>query len=508
MSSLARVTSVRNSTLAHLFNILQATHGKTQSLESTGVAHATPLVSSELELLDDLVSAPMANAPRSYVRIALSGNRQRLLPTSPFALSARSYHTTAHRALSFGRQERLFDSLGSLQSRRSLFNWLTKREANAAEELADRYPLDVNRQVEAYRLLLKVDPVRVVERYESKAFASNQECTLYYLSALQDMDRLDRILPFLSNRKNPNQSEDGFANANATPASPARRAPSGSKGHKAASTSFSLPSIFRKVSVGSKDRPLHVKTLNNDSASKKLMSILWNVALIGGVIYFLFNSNNQKFAGISLKVHQFFKKDAENVVTFHDVQGCDEAKNELQEIVAFLKNPEKFSQLGAKLPKGVLLVGPPGTGKTLLAKAVAGEAGVPFIYASGSEFDELFVGIGSLRIRQMFESAKEQAPSIIFIDEIDAIGSKRNPRDPQHARMSLNQLLVELDGFAETKGVIVIAATNFPESLDKALLRPGRFDRHIHVPLPDIRGRTQILKLYMESVPKAEGVSR
>lgn len=152
---------------------------------------------------------------------------------------------------------------------------------------------------------------------------------------------------------------------------------------------------------------------------------------------------------LAAKVHKLFKKNGMGggkMHTFDDVQGCDEAKEELQQVVEFLRNPAKFTKLGAKMPKGVLLVGPPGTGKTLLAKAVAGEADVPFIYASGSEFDEMFVGIGSMRIRQMFQSAKEQAPAIIFIDEIDAVGSKRNARDPQHSRMSLNQLLIELDG--------------------------------------------------------------
>jgi ATP-dependent metalloprotease len=209
------------------------------------------------------------------------------------------------------------------------------------------------------------------------------------------------------------------------------------------------------------------------------------------------------------KVHKFFKKNQTSggkVYTFDDVEGCDEAKEELKQVVEFLKNPLKFTKLGAKMPKGVLLVGPPGTGKTLLAKAVAGEAEVPFIYASGSEFDEMFVGIGSMRIRQMFQSAKEQAPAIIFIDEIDAVGSKRNARDPQHSRMSLNQLLIELDGFSESTGVVVIAATNFPETLDKALLRPGRFDKHVHVPLPDVTGRRKILNLFTRDIKLAKDV--
>jgi ATP-dependent metalloprotease len=209
------------------------------------------------------------------------------------------------------------------------------------------------------------------------------------------------------------------------------------------------------------------------------------------------------------KVHKLFKKNQTSggkVYTFDDVEGCDEAKDELKQVVEFLKNPLKFTKLGAKMPKGVLLVGPPGTGKTLLAKAVAGEAEVPFIYASGSEFDEMFVGIGSMRIRQMFQSAKEQAPAIIFIDEIDAVGSKRNARDPQHSRMSLNQLLIELDGFSESTGVVVIAATNFPETLDKALLRPGRFDKHVHVPLPDVTGRRKILNLFTSEIKLAKDV--
>lgn len=271
--------------------------------------------------------------------------------------------------------------------------------------------------------------------------------------------------------------------------------------------------------IGTKDFPIHVTTTASSGSSygAKYFTRVMNAALVIGVLYTLFMMNEQKIGGVSrnfpflnflVKVHKMFNKVTEDSVkTFEDVQGCDEAKHELEEIVQFLKNPDKFNKLGAKMPKGVLLVGPPGTGKTLLAKAVAGEAGVPFIYASGSEFDELFVGIGSMRIRQMFENAKQNAPSIIFIDEIDAIGSKRNPRDPQHSRMSLNQLLVELDGFSDATGVIVIAATNFPESLDKALLRPGRFDRHVTVPLPDVRGRKQILTHYLGNVPIDMGVN-
>jgi len=194
------------------------------------------------------------------------------------------------------------------------------------------------------------------------------------------------------------------------------------------------------------------------------------------------------------------------VKTFGDVKGCDEAKEELQEIVEYLKNPSKFTRLGGKLPKGILLTGLPGTGKTLLAKAVAGEAGVPFFYRSGSEFEEMFVGVGARRVRSLFAAAKKKSPCIIFIDEIDAVGGNRKSWGEHHNKKTLNQLLVEMDGFEENKGIIVIAATNLPETLDKALTRPGRFDRTVHVPLPDISGRKQILDLYLKNVPVAQDV--
>ncbi len=196
-------------------------------------------------------------------------------------------------------------------------------------------------------------------------------------------------------------------------------------------------------------------------------------------------------------------------VTFADVAGCEEAKEEVKELVDFLRDPGKFQKLGGKIPQGVLLVGPPGTGKTLLAKAVAGEAKVPFFTISGSDFVEMFVGVGASRVRDMFEQAKKQAPCIIFIDEIDAVGRHRGAGlggGHDEREQTLNQLLVEMDGFQGNEGVIVVAATNRPDVLDPALLRPGRFDRQVIVGLPDVRGREQILKVHMRRVPLADDV--
>ncbi len=191
-------------------------------------------------------------------------------------------------------------------------------------------------------------------------------------------------------------------------------------------------------------------------------------------------------------------------VTFDDVAGIDEAKDELEEIVEFLRNPQKFSRLGGKIPKGALLVGPPGTGKTLLARAIAGEAGVPFFTISGSDFVEMFVGVGASRVRDMFEQAKKNAPCIVFIDEIDAVGRSRGVGyggGNDEREQTLNQLLVEMDGFEANEGIIIVAATNRPDVLDPALLRPGRFDRQVQVPNPDIKGREKILRVHARKVP-------
>ncbi|MFZ7101370.1 MAG: ATP-dependent zinc metalloprotease FtsH [Peptococcaceae bacterium] len=242
-----------------------------------------------------------------------------------------------------------------------------------------------------------------------------------------------------------------------------------------------------------------------------VLSTLLPVLLLIAVFFFMM----QQTQGGGSRVMQFGKSrarlhnDEKTRVTFADVAGADEVKEELEEVVEFLKYPKKFTELGAKIPKGVLLFGPPGTGKTLLARAVAGEAGVPFFSISGSDFVEMFVGVGASRVRDLFEQAKKNAPCIVFVDEIDAVGRQRGAGlggGHDEREQTLNQLLVEMDGFNINEGIIIIAATNRPDILDPALLRPGRFDRQITVDRPDVRGREEILKVHVRGKPLSENV--
>jgi cell division protease FtsH len=234
--------------------------------------------------------------------------------------------------------------------------------------------------------------------------------------------------------------------------------------------------------------------------------MLLPILFIGGLIFFMLRSaqgtNNQALSFGKSRARMFLGN--KTVVTFQDVAGVDEAKQELQEVVEFLKYPEKFNQLGARIPRGVLLVGPPGTGKTLLARAVAGEAGVPFFSISGSEFVEMFVGVGASRVRDLFDQAKRNSPCIVFVDEIDAVGRQRGAGlggSHDEREQTLNQILVEMDGFDTNTNVIVVAATNRPDVLDPALLRPGRFDRQVILDRPDMRGRLEILKVHAKGKP-------
>lgn len=248
------------------------------------------------------------------------------------------------------------------------------------------------------------------------------------------------------------------------------------------------------------------------SAFSILLSWFPMLLLIGVWIFFMRQMNGKGGGGAMGfgKSRARLLTEKHGKVTFEDVAGIEEAKQELEEVVEFLKDPQKFQRLGGKIPKGALLVGPPGTGKTLTARAVAGEAEVPFFTISGSDFVEMFVGVGASRVRDMFEQAKKNAPCIIFIDEIDAVGRHRGAGlggGNDEREQTLNQLLVEMDGFEANEGVILIAATNRPDVLDPALLRPGRFDRQIVVPLPDVKGREKILDVHMKKVPLAQNVS-
>jgi len=242
------------------------------------------------------------------------------------------------------------------------------------------------------------------------------------------------------------------------------------------------------------------------------VSVVLPLVVIGGFIYFMMRqaqgTNNQALSFGKSRARMFLGN--KTVVTFNDVAGVDEAKTELQEVVEFLKYPEKFNTLGARIPRGVLLVGPPGTGKTLMARAVAGEAGVPFFSISGSEFVEMFVGVGASRVRDLFDQAKRNSPCIVFVDEIDAVGRQRGAGlggSHDEREQTLNQILVEMDGFDTNTGVIVVAATNRPDVLDPALLRPGRFDRQVILDRPDMKGRVAILKVHIKGKPLDKSIS-
>ncbi|MGB6015603.1 MAG: ATP-dependent zinc metalloprotease FtsH2, partial [Nodosilinea sp.] len=253
---------------------------------------------------------------------------------------------------------------------------------------------------------------------------------------------------------------------------------------------------------------------NDGALVGALGNLLFPLLLIGG-LFFLFRRSSGGMGGPGQamnfgKSKARFMMEAKTGIMFDDVAGIDEAKEELEEVVTFLKKPERFTAIGARIPKGVLLVGPPGTGKTLLAKAISGEAGVPFFSISGSEFVEMFVGVGASRVRDLFKKAKENAPCIIFIDEIDAVGRQRGAGiggGNDEREQTLNQLLTEMDGFEGNTGIIIIAATNRADVLDSALLRPGRFDRQVMVDPPDVKGRVEILEVHARNKKLAEDIS-
>ncbi|KJZ80466.1 hypothetical protein HIM_00316 [Hirsutella minnesotensis 3608] len=422
-----------------------------------------------------------------------SFSQARASPVSPF-LTRSAFSTTS----SIWQKSSIAHSrngvvVPGLQRRhfQTSFNGISRNQLAIVEQSANRNPGNASMQNAFYQLLLRANlPAIVIARYRLGRYATNAATEDAYKKALA-------LHSAAGNAPIPRGvGSDVWHNPQTTfgTASPAAFG----------TASPAAPSYVTGAASGKAD-PLHVVV----QEAPRLLIFRW-------VKFFAFFA---VFVYLSLAAVTIFidymssytrrgpggKNDSEvkaekQTTRFSDVHGCDEAKEELQEVVDFLRNPEKFSDLGAKLPKGVLLVGPPGTGKTLLARAVAGEAGVSFFYMSGSEFDEVFVGVGAKRVRDLFAAAKAKSPAIIFIDELDAVGGKRNPRDQAHSKQTLNQLLTELDGFDQDAQIVIMGATNLPKLLDKALTRPGRFDRHINVELPDVRGRLAILKHHASKI--------
>lgn len=385
-------------------------------------------------------------------------------------------------------------------------NWSVWQEKRKLEHLlrqADAYPKDNFKQSALYAELNKHSPETVIKRFEERKHATDAHCVVEYLRALLMTNAISEYLP---------ESRSGKSGTLPTLLQELKKRAGG------LDEPFTTPGMTDK-------HPLHVVMVDaKGSKSMRFVQELISTCLFMiffSVMWVMFAAFLRKYvssmggmgpsAGISTSTAYAPKEYSKetlpekNTKTFKDVKGCNEAKEELEEIVEYLKDPAKFTRLGGKLPKGVLLTGPPGTGKTLLAKAIAGEAGVPFFYRAGSEFEEMFVGVGARRVRALFQAAKKKAPCIVFIDEIDAVGSTRKQWEG-HTKKTLHQLLVEMDGFEANEGIIVVAATNLPEILDPALTRPGRFDRHVVVTNPDVRGRQEILELYLHNKPVAEDV--
>jgi len=389
----------------------------------------------------------------------------------------------------FLQQRSIFGSSWGASSNRNMLAHL--------EQLANNNPGSATAQNAFYSALLRSNmPEILVERYNTGRFATNSACDNVFKKALQQIGAAESGVVGNAAGQNAQGNGNGMSNEQLQAVGQAVAA-------KYAGGNVGINNMRAGSGAGNKAEPLYVVV------DESMFAFIFRITKF----VLLFCACGYAFLVVFTLVVEslgFMKKGAagQNAETkpelqttrFADVHGCDEAKEELQELVEFLKAPESFSTLGGKMPKGVLLAGPPGTGKTLLARAVAGEAQVPFFYMSGSEFDEVYVGVGAKRVRELFANARSKSPAIIFIDELDAVGSKRHERDAAYAKQTLNQLLTELDGFEQNSGVIIIGATNFPESLDKALTRPGRFDRNVAVSLPDVRGRIAILKHHLRNI--------
>ncbi|KAH4175756.1 hypothetical protein HBH43_066550 [Parastagonospora nodorum] len=415
-------------------------------------------------------------APRNVL-----GLRQPFAKMTPLgSLMARSYSTMSRNGpLSQLRQLPKPGILGlNLVQQRSLFGGPSNAQLARLEEAANNNPHSASSQASFYSALMRANmPKIVVERYDTGKFATNSVVDKFYENAINKLA----------------QSEgQGLSSDKVKAVS------------QAVGTHLNAGQVGKqKGGSGLKSDPVYVVV--EESLMGSIFKWVRWIASFGLAVYVslvlitLFVESSGVLKKVGGATSAEVRPEHQNT-RFSDVHGCDEAKEELLDIVDFLKHPERYNKLGGRLPKGVLLIGPPGTGKTLLARAVAGEAGVPFFYMSGSEFDEVYVGVGAKRVRELFQQARTKAPAIVFIDELDAIGGKRKSRDANYHRQTLNQLLNDLDGFDQSTGVIFIAATNHPELLDQALTRPGRFDRHVQVELPDVGGRLAILKYHTKKI--------
>jgi ATP-dependent metalloprotease len=471
--------------LAHF----QSPMASVNSMSRHSLAAANPLMLGAQRRMISSTSRP-AGFMRAIFDAARQEPSRRLATfssTSSLGTVRLPTHVSTLRSAAALQQSRQFGSGGISRS------ILANREA-----AANRNPTSGTAQNAFYQALLMANmPALVVERYQSGQFASNEAADEAYNKALGMLSA---------------GGTAGIGNASAISNLGLTDTQLQAVGQAvAAQTQGGRIAIAKGVQGGGgKDGPIHVVVDESFGGVvfRWVKFGLWFML----VTYLSLVVVTMALDGLNTIKRPTSRTDSETkaenqTARFSDVHGCDEAKEELQELVEFLRNPDKFNTLGGKLPKGVLLVGPPGTGKTLLARAVAGEAGVPFFYMSGSEFDEVYVGVGAKRVRDLFAAAKAKSPSIVFIDELDAVGGKRNSRDQAYAKQTLNQLLTELDGFEQNSGVIIIGATNFPKSLDKALTRPGRFDRLVSVPLPDMRGRIEILKHHSKKIKASPDVN-